>query len=43
MMASTPSGKFVVQRPIFSGAKGNKGYASVHALRLKLLKDHDKD
>jgi hypothetical protein len=42
MMASTPSGKFVVQRPIFSGAKGNKGYGSVHAFRLKLLKDYDK-
>jgi hypothetical protein len=42
MMASTPSGKFVVQRPIFSGAKGNKGYGSVHAFRLKLLKDCDK-
>jgi len=39
MMASTPGGKFVVQRPIFSGAKGNKGYGSVHAFRLKLLKD----
>ena len=43
MMASTPSGKFVVQRPIFSGAKGNKGYGSVHAFRLKLLEDYDKD
>ena len=43
MMASTASGKFVVQRPIFSGAKGNKGYGSVHAFRLKLLEDYDKD
>ena len=43
MMASTPNGKFVVQRPIFSGAKGNKGYGSVHAFRFKLLKDQDKD
>jgi hypothetical protein len=42
MMASTSNGKFVVQRPIFSGAKGNKGYGSVHA-RLKLLKDYDKN
>ena len=43
MMASTASGKFVVQRPIFSGAKGNTGYGSVHAFRLKLLEDYDKD
>jgi hypothetical protein len=42
MMASTGNGKFSVQRPIFSGAKGNKGYERVHAFRLKLLQDQNR-
>jgi hypothetical protein len=28
------NGRYVVQRPIFSGQKGNKGYRRVHAFRL---------
>lgn len=34
LMAAGPKGKHVVQRPIFSGAKGNKGYEWVHAFRV---------
>jgi putative DNA primase/helicase len=37
------TGKFLVQRPIFSGAKGNKGHRWVHALRAKLLQRPDQD
>ena len=39
LMARQPNGRYVVQRPIFSGAKGNKGYESVHAFRAKIIKD----
>ena len=28
------NGRYVVQRPVFSGQKGNKGYRRVHAFRL---------
>jgi putative DNA primase/helicase len=33
------TGKYLVQRPIFSGAKGNKGHKWVHAFRAKILQD----
>jgi hypothetical protein len=29
--------RFVVQRPIFSGAKGNKGHCSVYAFKASIL------
>jgi putative DNA primase/helicase len=38
LMAPGPGGRYVVQRPIFSGAKGNKGWHQVHAFRARLLK-----
>jgi len=41
LLARTPNGRYVVQRPIFSGAKGNKGWPQVHALRTRLLKHDD--
>jgi uncharacterized protein (DUF927 family) len=41
LMDRTSTGKFLVQRPIFSGAKGNKGFKWVHAFRAKLLKEQD--
>jgi hypothetical protein len=31
--------RFVVQRPIYSGLKGNKGWCSVHALKATILDD----
>jgi uncharacterized protein (DUF927 family) len=31
------NGKYLIQRPIFAGEKGNKGYKRVHAFRIKLL------
>jgi putative DNA primase/helicase len=34
LMAAGPKGKHVVQRPIFSGAKGNKGHRWVHAFTV---------
>jgi hypothetical protein len=34
LLATKPDGKYLVQRPIFSG-KGNKGYEWVHAFRAK--------
>jgi hypothetical protein len=43
LMAAGPKGKHVVQRPIFSGAKGNKGHKWVHAFRAKILQDRDPD
>jgi hypothetical protein len=43
LMAAGPKGKHVVQRPIFSGAKGNKGHKWVHAFRAKLVQDRDPD
>jgi putative DNA primase/helicase len=36
LMAPGPDGRYVVQRPIFSGAKGNKGWPQVHAFRARL-------
>ena len=36
LMAKTKD-RFVVQRPIFSGAKTNKGHCSVHAFRASIL------
>jgi hypothetical protein len=35
------TGKYLVQRPIFSGAKGNKGYRWVHALRVRILQERE--
>jgi putative DNA primase/helicase len=39
LLCQASSGKFIVQRPIFSGAPGNKGHKWVHALRAKILKE----
>jgi len=36
LLATRPNGKYLVQRPIFSG-KGNEGYEWVHAFRAKIL------
>ena len=36
LMAATKD-RFVVQRPIFSGPKGNKGFRSVHAFKVSIL------
>ena len=33
LLDRAPNGRYVVQRPIFSGAKGNKGHKWVHAFR----------
>jgi putative DNA primase/helicase len=41
LVATTPKGKYLVQRPIFV-AKGNKGHKWVHAFRLNILQDRDK-
>jgi putative DNA primase/helicase len=43
MLASRANGKCLVQRPIFSGAKGNKGHKWVHAFRARLLKQQPQD
>ncbi|MGZ5529954.1 MAG: DUF927 domain-containing protein [Limisphaerales bacterium] len=43
LLARTPNGRYVVQRPIFSGAKGNKGWRQVHAFRGRLVKRQDDD
>jgi hypothetical protein len=44
MMASSPTtGKHMVQRPIFAGAKGNNGHKWVHAFRVKILQLPDTD
>jgi putative DNA primase/helicase len=37
------TGKCLVQRRIFSGAKGNKGYRWVHAFNAKILQDRAQD
>jgi hypothetical protein len=37
------TGKYLVQRPIFSSAKGNKGHKWVHAFSAKILQDRDQD
>jgi Domain of unknown function (DUF927) len=36
------NGSYLVQRRIFSGAKGNKGHKWVHAFRARLVKSQDK-
>jgi uncharacterized protein (DUF927 family) len=36
------NGRYLVQRAIFSGAKGNKGHKWVHAFRARLVKSQDK-
>jgi putative DNA primase/helicase len=38
MLASRANGKCLVQRPIFSGAKGNEGHKWVHAFRARLVR-----
>jgi putative DNA primase/helicase len=38
-LATTATHRFVVQRPIFSGAKGNKGFRSVYAFRASILQN----
>src|ERR1700730_1889741 len=43
LLDQASTGKYLVQRPIFSGAKGNKGYRWVHALRGKILQDRAQD
>jgi putative DNA primase/helicase len=43
MLASRGNGKCLVQRPIFSGAKSNKGHKWVHAFRARLLKQQPQD
>ena len=43
MLASRANGKSLVQRPIFSGAKSNKGHKWVHAFRARLLKQQPQD
>ncbi len=43
LLDQASTGNYLVQRPIFSGAKGNKGYRWVHALRGKILQDRDQD
>ena len=43
MLAGNSTGKYRVQRPIFSKAKGNKGYRWVHAFTAKILQDRDQD
>jgi hypothetical protein len=36
-LLATSKQRFVVQRPIFSGAKGNKGFCSVYAFKASIL------
>ena len=43
MMDRASNGRYLVQRPIFSGAKGNKGHKWVHAFRARLLKRQGED
>jgi hypothetical protein len=43
LLARTPKGRYVVQRPIFSGAKGNKGWRQVHAFRARVLNHQPQD
>jgi putative DNA primase/helicase len=43
LLGGTSTGKYLVQRRIFSHAKGNKGYRWVHAFRAKILQDRDQD
>jgi hypothetical protein len=39
VMDCTTSGRYVVQRPLFVGLKGNKGYRHVHAFRATKIDD----
>jgi putative DNA primase/helicase len=39
LLGGTSTGKYLVQRRIFSEAKGNKGHRWVHAFRAKILQD----
>jgi putative DNA primase/helicase len=43
LLDQASTGKYLVQRPIFSGAKGNKGYRWVHAFSAKILQDRAED
>jgi putative DNA primase/helicase len=43
LLDQASTGKYLVQRRIFSEAKGNKGYRWVHALRGKILQDRAQD
>ncbi len=38
LLAATKD-RFVVQRPVFSGLKGNKGFRSVHAFKTSILEE----
>jgi hypothetical protein len=41
LLERASAGRYVVQRPIFSGEKGNKGYKSVHAFKASILENGD--
>jgi putative DNA primase/helicase len=43
LLDRAPNGKFLVQRRVFSGVKGNKGYRWVHAFRAKIQQDRAQD
>jgi putative DNA primase/helicase len=43
LMASTSGGRDLVQRPFFSGVKGNKGHVWIHAFRSRMLKQHPEE
>jgi hypothetical protein len=43
LLGGMSTGKYLVQRRIFSHAKGNKGYRWVHAFRAKILQDRGQD
>ena len=42
-MHRAANGRYVVQRPIFTAAKGNKGHRWVHAFQARLLKQQPQD
>jgi len=39
LLVKASNDRYVVQRPVFSGAAGNKGFRSVHALKVVILKE----
>jgi hypothetical protein len=39
LLERSRSGRFVVQRPIFKGKKGNKGYLTVCAIKTSIIED----
>jgi uncharacterized protein (DUF927 family) len=41
LLEKAPTGRYVIQRPIFSGEKGNKGWESVHAFKASILENDD--